>query len=261
MTYNYFNAGRLAFGKKITAAFNSLNELCNSAEEHVSGITESVKYYAQFANKNYLCPAPSSLTMPARTNEIFDVISGSLKWNLNKVDDTITCSVIYFNNEIRRITRASGSSTMQEAYIIARFSSDLNNFETTLRFSEEDNPSMAEFTLFKYTVDDGKLFISEPGSDNVYQLVDVASYRSLSIGQVAIGSYTCNSRAECIFVRTTDESLGGYGGPFEIKLNGEVIFSLGSGQITMPFICLYLKRGDVITGTNVGRIYKVSYNL
>lgn len=261
MTYNYFNAGRLAFGKKITAAFNSLNELCNSAEEHISGVTDSTRYYAQFVNKNYLCPTPTNPTMPVRTNEVFDIIEGSLGWNLTRTGSTITCNVVYFNTDISRITKASGSTTKQTAYVIVRFSSDLNNFNTTIRFSNTDNPSMSEMTLFKYTVEDGKIFLSEPVNDNVYQLVDVASYRSLSIQYAGVRTYTCNSRAECIFVRTADEELDGYGGPFEIKLNGKVIFQLGSGQITMPFLCLYLKRGDVISGTNVGKIYKVNYNL
>ena len=50
MTYDFFNAGHLAFGKKLTSVFNSLNQLLLGATDHLQSITDALGYYSQFSN-------------------------------------------------------------------------------------------------------------------------------------------------------------------------------------------------------------------
>ena len=38
MTFDFFNTSNLAFGSKLTKAFNQLDRLCNEAEENIAKI-------------------------------------------------------------------------------------------------------------------------------------------------------------------------------------------------------------------------------
>lgn len=263
MTYNYFNAGRLAFGKKITAAFNSLNELFNSAQEHVGTISEQVSYYAQFLNKNYAAPSPTNPTMPVRTDEIFDICENAVFIkNISRADGVnLTVEVTYYNNDFSRITVGSGTTTMAEGYAILKQSTDLNDFAKDIRFSNTNDVSLSEVTLFKFTCE-GTVVLIEPVDIQV-DIMSQAGYKSLSISRVGTGSYTCTDRVECIVAQVEDENTGSrsYGGPFDMKLNGQTVFAFGSGQYSMPSIIFYLKKGDTISGTHIGKIYRVYYNL
>lgn len=257
MTYNFFNAGRLAFGKKITSVFNSLNRLLEGANEHIDEISTTMKYYQQFMGKNYLCPVPTRLEMPVRTNEIFALFEGyAFIKNASTDGTTTTFEITVLNPVSSRITVATGSTNLTSGFAFVKPSVSLENFNRTIRFSETNDPQGEEIFICQFMIDGTDILIIDPNSSDLgLSIGEEANYRSLSLEYVGYGSYTCTKRSECILALDTKSWTD-----CDIKLNNADMLHVDSLTNSHQYMIFYLKEGDVVSGDTVGEIYRVNYN-
>lgn len=254
MTYNYFNSGRLALGKKITAAFNSLNELLNAATEHVETTTATLSYYSQFMGKNFQAPEPLTGNMLVRTDEIFDLLTDTYFIRKFKVEGgKLKIDAVVFSNEYNRITHAVGETTKTSGYAIVKLSTSLESFDKTIRFSDSDDTTTGEKMLFRFTRTGNTVHITNANEIEGCIIGETMHYKSVSISQVANNNYTVQDKAECIMIHSDQTRW------CEIRLNDVPILHVGSLQYTGCGLLLYLKKGDVITSYDT-TIYRVYYN-
>lgn len=254
MTYNYFNSGRLALGKKITAAFNSLNELLNAATEHVETTTATLSYYSQFMGKNFQAPEPLTGNMLVRTDEIFDLLTDTYFIRKFKVEGgKLKIDAVVFSNDYNRITHAIGETTKTSGYAIVKLSTSLESFDKTIRFSDSDDATTGEKMLFSFTRTGNTVHITNANKIEGCMIGETMHYKSISISQVATNTYTVKDKAECIMIHsnTTDYCM--------MKLNGTPILNVGSLQYTGCGLILYLKAGDKLDCLN-STIYRIYYN-
>lgn len=261
MTYDFFNSGKLAFGKKITSVFNSLYQLLDGATEHLGDVTSGLDYYSTYSNKNYMAPEPTRGDMPARTDELFDLLEDyTLFRNVRVEDNKLVFDVVIFDKNSSRITNAIGNTELTSGYAFVKLSTALDNFEKTIRFSNSDAINQGEILICKFTRDGNDLYINNPNTSNLNLTYGSRiNYRYLSMELVSTSSYTCDNRAECVIVRVRGVN-DNYGGSINVKLNDVVIFEAGSTQYSVPFVILYLKKGDKVTGDRMIGIYRVNYN-
>ena len=256
MTFDNFNAGKLAFGKKITSAFNTLDELLNATVSRVNDITKNTEYYLQFVNNNYSAPKPTKPTMPVRTDEFLEILDQRnniriLAWDGSKFN----VSMIVFNKATQRCTRLTGSTTIKEGYAIALLSQSLTNLEADIRFSKTENPTNTETVLFQYRIDNNGYvhIINSQDSFGCYPYDD-SHYYDIQVGQKLSVPYTSNDY-ECV-IGTVQNA----GDNWEnLYLNGKLIYGhQRCRQIREQHFILYLKPNDKITG-DVLRMYRVKY--
>lgn len=260
MTYNYFNAGRLAFGKKIKAVFNSLGELLKGAEDHLSVTIQAMAYYNQFFGNNYQCPTPTRGNMPARSDEVFEVIPDATYFkDITCTSTDLTIKAVTYSRQFQRITEVSGTTKLRKGFAIAKQSIDLNDFSRELRFSETDDSTPSEIVLFQFECDGAQVYITNSNIYSDFNIGDVVPYSSLSITQIATGSYTSSRKAECVLVKM-GVSSGTTEGELKLVLNGNTIFYINGTHHGRPHFILYLKNGDKLTGTGVGQIFRINYN-
>lgn len=262
MTYNYFNSGRLAFGKKITAAFNSLNELLNSAKEHIDLTINSLSYYTEFSGKNYQTPEPITGNMIARTDELFDILNaGYFVCQLTCNKEEMQVKMTVFSKEYSRITCATGKTNKRTGYAIVKLSTSLTDFNKTIRFSDSDDATTGEMTLFQFVCSDDTVLIKSPEKYRGLGIGECARYTSFSLTNIGSGSYTSNKLAECVLVKIGTSSGTVEENPSPVlRLNDNIIFRMDYTHHGRPFFILYLKEGDRITGDRISTIYRINYN-
>lgn len=262
MTYNYFNSGRLAFGKKITAAFNSLNELLNSAKEHVDLTIGNLSYYTGFNGKNYPTPEPITGNMITRTDELFDILNAGYFVAQLTCDKTkMYVKTTVFSKEYSRITCATGETEKRTGYAIVKLSTSLTDFNKSIRFSDSDDATTGEMTLFQFVCTDDTVLIKSPEKYNGLGIGEAIKYTSFSLTQIGSGSYTSDKVAECVLVKMGTSSGTVEENPSPVlKLNDNIIFRMDYTHHGRPFFILYLKNGDRITGDRVSTIYRINYN-
>lgn len=255
MTYNYFNSGRLAFGKKITAAFNSLYELLNAATEHVNTATDTLQYYTEFAGKNYPTPEPITGNMVSRTDEAFDILANSFYIKRFDTDGTIAnFEIVYFSKDYSRITCASGSTEKESGYAIVKLSTSLTDFNKTIRFSDTDDATTGEKLLFKFERSGSDIYIIDPSIVGELILGDVVNYKSLSLTKVGDNYYKATKKAECVMIRHGVSTF------CDMYLNGKRILWARSLQHTNVGLILYLQKGDEVSGAGIESITRINYN-
>lgn len=256
MTFDNFNAGKLAFGKKITSAFNTLDELLNATVSRVDDITKNTEYYLQFVNNNYSAPKPTKPTMPIRTDEFLEVLDQRnniriLAWDGSKFN----VSMVVFNKATQRCTRLTGSTTIKEGYAIALLSQSLTNLDADIRFSKTENPTNTETVLFQYRIDNnGYVHIIDSQDYFGCYPYDDSHYYDVQVGQKLSVPYTSNDY-ECVVgtVRNAGDNWE------NLYLNGKLIYGhQRCRQIREQHFILYLKPNDKITG-DVLRMYRVKY--
>ena len=256
MTFDNFNAGKLAFGKKITSAFNTLDELLNATVSRVDDITKNTEYYLQFVNNNYSAPKPTKPTMPVRTDEFLEVLDQRnniriLNWDGSKFN----VSMVVFNKATQRCTRLTGSTTIKKGYAIALLSQSLTNLEADIRFSSNANPTNAETVLFQYRIDNnGYVHIINSQEYFGCYPYDDSHYYDVQVGEWLPVPYTSKDY-ECVIgtVRNAGDNWE------NLYLNGNLIYGhQRCRQIREQHFILYLKPNDKITG-NVLRMYRVKY--
>lgn len=256
MTFDNFNAGKLAFGKKITSAFNTLDELLNATVNRVNDITKNTEYYLQFVNNNYSAPKPTKPTMPVRTDEFLDILDQQNNIRTLNWDGTnFNVSMVVFNKATQRCTSLTGSTTIKEGYAIALLSQSLTNLEVDIRFSENEDPTNTETVLFQYRIDDnGYVHIIDSQDYFGCYPYDDSHYYDIQVGESLSVPYT-SSDYECVIgtVPNADEAWK------NVYLNGNLIYGhQRCRQVREQHFILYLKPNDKITG-DVLRLYKVKY--
>lgn len=258
MTFNYFNPGRTAWGKKISGVFNTLDLMAQSAEERINEITGDTDYYLQFTNRNYRAPEPTRPDLPARVIDALEVIEGTVKIvDISYSSGTLHVVVLYTAEETGRPVTAFGTTTLSSGYIHIAPPNGSEQLEGKLVFSDggTDTDAYKEAALFKFEIIDSKVYLSNYSAMNI-QLGEHEQYKSLTITQVGTSNYTCEKNSECVI------ACAGYNGN-SIYLNDTAIYLFQSLQNQRIWTPLYLKKGDKvrIDGYGVERnIYRVNYN-
>lgn len=254
MTYDFFNTSNLAFGSKLTAAFQSLDNLANAAEQNLNQVFADQAIYNEYTNKNYQVPRPSSLESPCRSDEIFDLVNDSNIFvsKLEYSGGKLKAKVIMFNRNNNRMTIGSGETTIREGYcyIIEAVSNQNTNKE--LKFSEDIDASLG-LLLFRYRVDNANVVNLIGDVSNLgFTPLDINQYSSLSKGSTvaSTGSYTATGY-ECVCIIGKRNNI-------KVQLNGNTVLQ-GQGADNVRCCILYLKPKDKISGT-YNSIFRINYN-
>lgn len=75
MPFDFFNAGYLAFGNKLTNAFKNLASLLDVAQANVAEIINIMSTYTKYINKNYKVSTPQSPTEPVQCNQLYNILN------------------------------------------------------------------------------------------------------------------------------------------------------------------------------------------
>lgn len=260
MTFDFFNTSNLAFGKKLTQAFQTLNDLADNSEMAVDNAIQNLEYYKQYGELNYQAPVPVNLTSPARVNEIFAVIDGYKVFKqLQYQNELLSVEYIYFTQQNSKITLASGSTTLKEGYAFITPSISNSNIQRAIRFSEENDPKGAEELLFQFRIDNnGKInFSGDLQSSIGFYSYDATQYRELVKGDAITLPYTATDY-ECICVVGTDLNI-------EISKDGTTSLS-GRAKSNVDgeydyntYTIVYLKPKQRLTGV-YSKAFKVNYS-
>lgn len=155
MSYDFFNTSLLAFGKKLTAAFKSLNDLSKAARDNVDQVLQDLRIFNQYGNKNYKIPVPLSGDRPCRTDEVYNLIGQPVYFKQIEYDgETLRVSGIKFNKSTKRVTHFSGSTEIISGSCY--YTEGISNTTTgaTLRFySESSSGNRVGLKLFNYDID------------------------------------------------------------------------------------------------------------
>lgn len=139
MAYDFFNTSLLAFGKKLTAAFKSLNELKKAAADNVEQVLQDLRVFKQYGNKNYKVPTPYDGTRPCRTDEVYNLISQPFIFKqLEFVNNHLNITGIKFNKVTKRITIFTGSTTITQGSVYYNEAISNNTNGSTLNFYDNN---------------------------------------------------------------------------------------------------------------------------
>lgn len=260
MTFDFFNTSNLAFGKKLTQAFKTLNDLMTASENALDIALENLEYYQQYGKLSYLAPVPTKLTAPVRTDELLNTIAGySIFSQLQYLNGLLSVKLVRLNKNTDKILLAQGSTELKEGYAFVTPSISNTEAQRNIRFDEDNNPKGSEFLLFQFRIDSkGKIHLGGDIQNFLnYYAYDATQYRSLSKGDEISLPYTAEDY-ECVCVVGQDLKL-------EIKVNDKVILS---GRATsnrdyqidhIAYGIVYLKPKDKLSGI-YGKAFKVNYN-
>lgn len=251
MTFDFFNTSNLAFGSKITSAFNTLEELAADAEANLAQVFEDQEFFDQYKNRNYQVPVPLRPEAPCRTDELFNFVNDStVIKQLEYSNNTLKVRINLFDKASNRYTIASGETTLKRgyAYVIPSISNE--DASKIITFTENKD-ALQGILLFQYRIDYANN-INLIGNLPNLQLSanEYTQYKSLSIGSNITFPYTA-SENECICVIGKKNNL-------LVKLNNRKIIE-GHGHDNVRHAILYLKEGDVVSG-NLTSGFKIKYN-
>ena len=253
MPYDFFNTSNLAFGKRLTSTFISLNNLADSAEENLQQIFADQAIFEQYINRNYLVPMPNRADAACRADEIFDLIDEkNIIKTLEYKSGKLNVEINYFNADTDRMTIAYGSTSIKEGscYLMQAISNGDPLKE--LQFYNSDYKGYPQgIHLFDYRID-GRNNINITGATNNLNIkpFDFSQYKSMSKGSNISLPYTAKDY-ECICVVGKTNNI-------DIALNGTRI-CYGKGDHMVRHTILYLKPNDKVTGT-YSSAFKVYYN-
>lgn len=275
MTFDFFNPSHLAFGSKLTKAFNQLDRIYLDAKDAFDDLKRVYDTYNQYVGRNYLCPTPTRPDAPCRTNELFDLINDVNTIKELRVDNqgVLHCAVNIFKRSTNRITIASGTTELKSGYVFCTPSISNRQPERTLQFVEDESDGTGNF-LFEYRIDDSNN-INIVGDSSAYFLPGTfdsytgMEYESdvLTDAHTGGSTYTATDN-ECIVCigyaryggnrQYTDGSSSSRWSQLVIRVNGELVFNIAGIQ-QRNFGVVYLKPGDVLSG-DIKRAFKVKYN-
>lgn len=255
MTFDFFNTSSLAFGSKLTKAFNQLDRLCNEAEENIAKILDQQSIFRNYVHRNYQVPVPTKGTAACRTNELFNVIYGeifirNLFWDTST--NQLVVDIVRHDKTTNRVSAMSGETKIRKGYAYCTYASSNTKMNQTIRFSEEKESKSNEVFLFGFFVDENDNSVTLTDSLDNLNLYpqDFTQYSTLTKGSTITLPYTAKTY-ECVALTSTPDRV-------ELYKNGTLIFS-GTCWNTKTHIVLYLKPNDKLTGT-VGASFKISYN-
>lgn len=120
MTFDFFNASDLAFGGKLTSAFNQLFNECKQAKDNIDSVLEKQAIYSDYFFKNYIVGEPTNASNPCRTNEILNIIKNK-KGNISVIlnNDTNDNSIVTVRANIYDFTN-NIVTTIQDSFTITK---------------------------------------------------------------------------------------------------------------------------------------------
>lgn len=251
MSFDFFNVSHLAFGSKLTAAFKQLEKLKNEAELNLNNVLMVQDIYKEYNARNYQIPVPSGLDSPCRVDEVFQVIDAP--FIIKKMEYTggkLYVDILTFNSTTLRITCASGSTDLKEGS--AYYDQSISNLVTgrDIKFVSKSKAETGT-KLFDFRIDNNGYICLENISEYIEPL-DYNHYSSLSNGGNVSFPYTATDY-ECIVAVGNDINA-------EIKLNGTTILGYWDARNCKRFVVVYMKAGDVLTGS-AQLAFKVKYNI
>lgn len=253
MSFDFFNSSNLAWGNKLSAAFNSLNNLADTALGNLVQVASDLEYYSQFLNRNYACPKPYRADMPARSNEIYDIVNGLVLTDIEYSGDELYVFITKYNDSTGKITEAWGGTKLREGYAFVIPAASNNNPEREIRFSQSNIKEPNEILLFQFRLDsNNKIYLVGDVSELKVNPCDCTQYRSMSKGgEIALPYEAQDYEAVCISTR--------YGAKGSITLNGQTIIKDDTTK-NQEHAILYLKKGDKLNGSNISTAFKIKYN-
>lgn len=257
MSYDFFNPSNLAFGKKITNAFDTLNKLADAADEAVDTAIFNAQRFVGIYQKNYSTPRPTRVDMACRTNELFDLLPNNISvrsLSVSESNKAFTIKVTYFDEVNARITQAEGSTTERSGYAITKKSISNQNMLQTIRFSKTNKTTQGEMLLFKYEIlDDGSILMMGDVSTLDCTPLDFTQYRNITKGENIKLPHTATGY-ECVCVIGQNPNIS-------VELNGTTLLeSINSGYASRQFMTLFLRKDDVLSGSHIDKCFKIMYN-
>lgn len=259
MTFDFFNTSNLAFGKKLTQAFQTLNDLADTSELAVANALQNLEYYKQYGELNYQAPVPTNQTSPVRVNEIFSVVDGyNIFKQLQYKNGLFSVEYIYFTETNSKITLAAGSTTIKEGYAYVAPAITNSSMQRSIRFTKDEGAKGSEILLFQYRIDeDGKIILSGDLQSSLgFYSYDATQYRELAVGNKVELPYTATGY-ECICVVGTDLNI-------EAKLDDTIVLS-GRAKSNADheydytaYTVIYMKPKQKLTGV-CSKAFKVKY--
>lgn len=253
MTFEFFNSGRTAWGKKISGVFNTLELMANAAENRITEIASDAEYFLQYTSRNYRTPEPTRGDLPVRVEDALCVFGNIiLLSDINYSNGTTTIKLIGQSPESGRPIVATIATTKTKGYVYITPPNGSETIKGNIQIL--DNIGTTD-PLLMFEVTDNRLYIKNYQKLGI-RLAGYENYTGFSITQVGTSSYTCNKKAECILATC------GYTGN-RISLNGVPIYDFVSLQDQRLWVPLYLRKGDKVTidGRGTSRnIYRVTYN-
>lgn len=267
MTFNFFNPSHLAFGSKLTKAFNQLNKLCNEAEDNLDYLFQIYDTYKQYINRNYRAPFPTRGDAPCRVDELFDLINDAIIIKSLEVteEEKFHCAINIFKRSTNRLTVAEGITELKKGYAFVRSSTSNQSPNRDIQFVENISEGQGSF-LFQYRIDsDGSVNIIDEENNyflpsNFNQVTGMKKGDTIYSGHIAeeyeavviIGYARWGNNGEY-----TDGSPWTHGSCLDVQINGNSICSI-SGWQCRQYTVVYLKPGDKLTGS-FKQAFKVNY--
>lgn len=282
MTYDYFNTSNLAFGSKLTKAFLNLTKLADDANVKSSEVIARWNAYQAFLGRNYQVPRPTEGDNPARSNEVYGVLSGSPLFieKLYYKNNRVYAVVHKFTTSTNRITRLTGSTTIKTGYAFIQDAISNNNINRTIQFVSDKSEGKGNL-LFQYRVDnEGVINLIDDVSplllipQDTTQYTNVAEYEVLNQFPVEQnytrfdGLHTAGRDGwtdygtSKTFSYTPKEdmciiAIGSQGG-IRVRRDSKVIFQ-GMGYLKGANLILYAKAGDNYKFDNCLTVLRIKY--
>ena len=251
MTFDFFNTSNLAFGSKITSAFNTLNDLADDAMENLDQVFEDQAYFDQFRNRNYQVPIPARLESPCRTDELYTLVNDAVVIKeLSRDGDKLIVKINLFDKRSNRYTIASGETNLKEGYAYVPMSISNEDASKVINFSSEVE-HLSGTLLFQYRIDyNGNINLIGDLSNLMLNVRGYEQYKSLSIGDKVKLPYTAEE-PECICFVGKQNNM-------KLTYNDKDVV-VGAGGDNVRHSIIYLKKGDKISGS-ASKVFKINYN-
>ena len=270
MSFDFFNPSHLAFGSKLTKAFNQLNRLCNEAEDNMDDLFRIYESYGQYINRNYPAPFPNRPDAPCRTNELFDLINdaNTLKEAYISESGNFHCAVNLFKRSTNRFTVASGYTTKKNGYAFVQSSISNQNPERTIQFVDNYSEGNGNF-LFRYRIDSDNNINIVGNTAEYFLPAGIRHITGMQKGSTFMTDVTLNQSYtapdyECVicvgYLGVSGWSEGSPNGEFsclDVRVNGKQI-CYNTGRNCKQYIVVYLKPNDVLSG-RFKYAFKVKY--
>lgn len=261
MTFDYFNTSHLAFGSKITRAFNQLNKLTNEGQAKIDELLAIYELYNQFIDRNYPAPFPSRPDAPVRAKELFDIMNDGNSIRtiyLDEEEDELHVKVTLFNRLTNRFTVGEGTTDLKSGYAFCSSSISNASPNREINFAEEYSDGHGRF-LFQFRVD-GNNNINIVGDesynyfipsnfDHIKDLekgptvltssrIDGTGYKAEDYEAILVVGYSYNQDSD-------NPRKGESKSDLRVKVN-DVEYVDCAGWYNRQYVVVYLKPGDVL---------------
>lgn len=262
MSFDFFNTSYLAFGAKLTAAFNSIGQYVELANNNLNQVIKDQEIFQDYLGKNYRVPRPNKADAPCRTDELFDTMNDKRIYirKLAVEGSNIVADIVIFNRTNNRITRCTGSTDLTTGYCFYTEATSNKKYQQELKFVDSAN-KVTGTQLFRFRKDkSGNVNILGSGAGIELVPHDLSRYNKMSIGKTLAtnnADYTSDDY-QCVCV------IGWYvagstPNRLTVNLNGNWVCGNSSDfRFNRRHCILYLKPNDVVSGIYY-KIFKIEY--